>query len=197
MTVKVYYGNELYHHGIKGMKWGIRRYQNEDGTLTPEGKMRYLDSDSSTTKRVKRDWNNLTNDEFVRRYSVSKDRYLKRVRKYGDPYMNSPMAKLGKKLNATKYGKRINDRQFNTTRNTIHMAGKAFIKGWIQNIGIGLVTGTAMTAAAATGHVGAVQILGKVGTLAMRGNDVRNIIKAYNDIKTSNEYLRIQKKNNT
>ena len=29
---------ELYHHGIKGQKWGIRRYQNEDGSLTKEGK---------------------------------------------------------------------------------------------------------------------------------------------------------------
>ena len=32
---------ELYHHGIKGQKWGIRKYQNEDGTLTAEGKARY------------------------------------------------------------------------------------------------------------------------------------------------------------
>lgn len=29
---------ELYHYGVKGMKWGIRRYQNKDGTLTPLGK---------------------------------------------------------------------------------------------------------------------------------------------------------------
>lgn len=28
----------LEHHGIKGQKWGIRRYQNPDGTLTEEGK---------------------------------------------------------------------------------------------------------------------------------------------------------------
>lgn len=37
-------GSELYflqHHGIKGMKWGIRNYQNEDGTLTEEGRRRY------------------------------------------------------------------------------------------------------------------------------------------------------------
>lgn len=33
--------NELYHHGIKGQKWGIRRYQNEDGSLTAEGRRRY------------------------------------------------------------------------------------------------------------------------------------------------------------
>lgn len=32
---------ELCHWGIKGMKWGVRRYQNKDGSLTPKGKKRY------------------------------------------------------------------------------------------------------------------------------------------------------------
>lgn len=32
--------NELYHYGVAGMKWGIRRYQNSDGTLTATGKER-------------------------------------------------------------------------------------------------------------------------------------------------------------
>ena len=31
----------LKHHGIPGMKWGVRRYQNEDGSLTSSGKARY------------------------------------------------------------------------------------------------------------------------------------------------------------
>jgi hypothetical protein len=33
--------NELQHHGIKGQKWGVRRFQNEDGSLTDAGKARY------------------------------------------------------------------------------------------------------------------------------------------------------------
>jgi hypothetical protein len=37
----------LEHHGVLGMKWGVRRYQNEDGTLTEEGKKRYTKKDGS------------------------------------------------------------------------------------------------------------------------------------------------------
>lgn len=42
---------KLYHYGIKGQKWGVRRYQNDDGSLTPSGKKRY--SDDSQINSIK------------------------------------------------------------------------------------------------------------------------------------------------
>ena len=37
---RIIYKNELYHHGILGQKWGVRRFQNKDGTLTLDGRER-------------------------------------------------------------------------------------------------------------------------------------------------------------
>lgn len=39
--IDIDFGNDLEHYGVQGMKWGIRKYQNPDGTLTAEGKKRY------------------------------------------------------------------------------------------------------------------------------------------------------------
>lgn len=47
------YTNELYHHGIKGQKWGVRRYQNKDGSLTPEGIIRYSEESDKSIKTNK------------------------------------------------------------------------------------------------------------------------------------------------
>ena len=44
--------NELYHYGIKGMKWGIRRFQNKDGSLTNAGLKRYSTAASSAASAV-------------------------------------------------------------------------------------------------------------------------------------------------
>lgn len=47
--------NELTHHGIKGQKWGVRRYRNTDGSLTEAGKKRYnSNNNTDEPSRVKK-----------------------------------------------------------------------------------------------------------------------------------------------
>lgn len=45
-----YYPNELYHHGVKGQKWGVRRFQNRDGSLTSAGERHRDQIDGSSSR---------------------------------------------------------------------------------------------------------------------------------------------------
>lgn len=53
-TIFIPHSDYLEHHGIKGQKWGLRRYQNLDGSYTAEGRKRYLDSEGNMTEKGKR-----------------------------------------------------------------------------------------------------------------------------------------------
>ena len=72
--------NELRHHGIKGQKWGDRRFQNEDGSLTQAGKERYSNGNSKREsairyQKMKSSEKTYTKDDpdFKMHYSVSDD----------------------------------------------------------------------------------------------------------------------------
>ena len=67
--------NYLQHWGVKGMKWGVRRYQNKDGTLTEAGKKRYQ---KKFEKDVKKNWMKTysrSSDEFNRKLDSINEKY--------------------------------------------------------------------------------------------------------------------------
>lgn len=61
--------SELYHFGIKGQKWGIRRYQNPDGSLTDAGKKHYNRSYAHGVKVLKK------KQSKVNKYNLKSDKY--------------------------------------------------------------------------------------------------------------------------
>lgn len=49
----MYYNDQIWHWGVKGMKWGVRRYQNADGSLTNAGKRPYTTDAAANAKKKK------------------------------------------------------------------------------------------------------------------------------------------------
>lgn len=67
---------KLCHHGIKGQRWGIRRYQNEDGTLTEEGKKRYNSVFVSGSSKTTDPNSNYYRKELPKNVSDQLDMYI-------------------------------------------------------------------------------------------------------------------------
>lgn len=95
--------NELQHHGILGQKWGVRRFQNEDGTLTDAGKRRYQKQLAKKIKRdYRKDWENY-DPSYIQKAMDENPRTKKHVeeysslrRKYDDEYAKKQSYELEK-----------------------------------------------------------------------------------------------------
>ena len=114
--------NELYHHGVKGQKWGVRRYQNSDGSLTDNGKKRVAKLNAKIDKADKKaiEAFNSSKKHFQDKKIFSKenglDEYQKAIfsKNYSDRYR--------KKLRAMG----INRNESLKVRAAEYEAGKAF-----------------------------------------------------------------------
>ena len=90
----------LMHHGIKGQRWGVRRYQNEDGSLTPAGKKRYSNGnlaykDFKKAIRRQRGEKLGQSNRWMSGYGIGEksDRLIKETDKKRQEYANSPQYK--------------------------------------------------------------------------------------------------------
>ena len=92
---------EFYHHGIKGQKWGVRRYQNADGSLTTEGQKRY-DRDVRENNMKKKDSRAIIDGPDPNRW-VRED--MERSKKAIDA--GSSLVKEFKKIEQTTAAKKI------------------------------------------------------------------------------------------
>lgn len=133
--------SELFHHGVKGMHWGVRRYQNPDGTLTAEGRQRYIRGDINSgfaqfTKEGKREFRKVAKKNREKAQKAVKEELYKEengtttgskiqqasddLNKYADEYANLVKEKTASLVNNNEFKKNVYKQFTKTYKN---MAG--------------------------------------------------------------------------
>ena len=187
MTVIITYEPEqesdISHYGVLGMKWGVRRYQNEDGSLKAAGKKHYdevgavakahtVKNRASQAKAIAKTAKRMGGVSGITKKTIANAKKAD-IKKMNENYTNG-LKTAGKTLAtaAGKYArKKANERG----------AGKiaaTFVGSRVASVGVAALTGTAAAALVASGHPIASKAAMEIGTMTMRSiqttSDIRN-----------------------
>lgn len=123
------YSSDLCHYGIKGQKWGVRRYQNEDGTLTNAGKARYGTAENFNNKMSLKKANRESRKAYSKWYNRAADPFrniTKKQRAKTDDLQDKMLDSMKNAEEAkAKYRESNNSREVRNVRDPYRKARKA------------------------------------------------------------------------
>ena len=135
----MFYESELYHHGIKGQKWGIRRFQNADGSYTKAGLNRRNSVPRSTERTAKKDAKEYARAKMY--YGEGAGTRRKLINNTIKERSKDPVYKerldyyISKQNMADHAAKARSERHRNDVKNTVSKTGRGLINAATGNIG--------------------------------------------------------------
>lgn len=162
--------DKIEHHGILGMKWGLRRYQNSDGSLTPAGKRR--------AQSLKGEYKVLTGKKLKGKIQSDEDPSKKSVKKLSDTELSNRIKRLSNEKQALMLEKDINNETASKSNKFFKTIGKEVITPAAINAGRDLLTNW----------------LKKQGTKIMGLNeqDISDAEKAFRQLKRDTEISQLK-----